>query len=126
MPLSSQTESFQTKEKLVGGEWVERGAEVAEDFNSDADSEGDRAKRLPELEAMVALRRLDELREALPILSPVKFTAIHDNTGNCRAMTADPLGSTVNNNVRAMGNGSAEITTSAESVVNLDEATVLH
>lgn len=61
--LHTQREGLETLEEEERAEWVEGGAEVAEEHDADVDGKGDCAKSVPELEAVVSLRGLGELRE---------------------------------------------------------------
>lgn len=69
---------------------------------------------------MVALRGLDELREPAPILAPVELAAVDDDAGNGRAVSANPFGGAVDDDVGAVGNGLAEVSARAERVVDLE------
>ena len=50
---------------------------------------------------MVALRGLVELRKARRVLAPVELARVNDYTGDGGAMTADPFGGGMDNNVSA-------------------------
>lgn len=117
--LSTETESLDTEDELLGGEGVERGTNVSQELNSGADNEGDGAKRLPELEAVVALGGLDELGEPLAVLAPVKLAGVNDDTSNGGSVAADPLGSRVDDDVGAVVDGADKVSTGTKSVVNL-------
>lgn len=53
--LGTEGQGLDAEEELLGGKGVEGGTEISEDLDSGADDEGDGAKRLPELEAVVAV-----------------------------------------------------------------------
>lgn len=91
--LGAETERLDTEDQLLGGKWVEGGADVTQQLDSGADDEGDGAKGLPELEAVVALRGLDELGESLAVLAPVKLARVDNDAANGGSVSADPLGS---------------------------------
>lgn len=117
--LGPQAEGLETEEELLSTEGVEAGAEVTEDLNTGADGEGDGAEGLPELEAVVTLGRLDELGEAGRVLAPVELAAVDNDTGDGSAVAADPLGGGVDDDIGTMLNGSDEVATGTEGVVNL-------
>lgn len=119
--LGPQAEGLETEQELLGGEGAEAGTEVAENLDAGADDVGDGAKRLPELEAVVTLGGLNELGETGTVLSPVKLAAVDDDTSNGGAVATDPLGGGVDHDVGTMLDGSDEVATGTESVVNLEE-----
>ena len=73
------------------------------------------AKHIPEFQAVVAFRRLGELRELA--VAPVVVTAVHDHAADGSAMAADPLGGRFHHDVGAEFQGPYEIATGAESIV---------
>ena len=72
MPLGTKTEGLETLEKQERAEGVETSAKVSQDLAPDLDRERDRPECLAELEAVVPLRGLCELRE-LPRADPVEL-----------------------------------------------------
>lgn len=118
--LGTEREGLETEDQLLGAEGVEGGAEVAEELDTDADSERDGAEGLPELEAVVALRRLDELGEARGVGSPVELARVDDDTADGGAVAADPLGGRVDDNVGAVLDRLAEVAAGTEGVVDND------
>lgn len=90
--LGAQAERLDTEDQLLGGKGVEGGADIAQQLDSRAHDEGDGAKRLPELEAVVALGGLDELRESLAVLAPVKLARVDNDAADGGAVAADPFG----------------------------------
>lgn len=117
--LGTETEGLDTEDELLSGKGVERGTNVSQELNSGADNEGDGAKGLPELEAVVALGGLDELGESLAVLAPVKLAGVDDDTSNGGSVAADPLGGRVNDDVGAVVDGANKVSTGTKSVVNL-------
>ena len=117
--LGPQAEGLGTKEELLSSEGVEGGAKVTENLNADTNGESDRTESLPELQAVITLRRLNELGEALCVLAPVELAAVDDNTADGRAVAANPLCCAVDDDVRTVLDGSAEVAASTECVVNL-------
>lgn len=115
--LSAQRQGLDADDELLGGKGVQGGAEVAEDLDAGADDEGDGAKRLPELEAVVAVRRLRHLREAAVV--PLELSAIDDNAADGGAVAADPLCRRVDYDVGAVVDGTDEVAACAEGVVDL-------
>lgn len=71
--FSPQAQGLDTQEQLLRGEGVERCAEIALDFDTSTDDEGDGAEGVPEFEAVIALARLDELRETSAVLAPIEL-----------------------------------------------------
>jgi hypothetical protein len=68
---------------------------------------------------VVAGRRLDELGEASSVLAPVELARVDNNTGNSRAVAADPLGGRVDNNVGSVVDRAEEVAASTKGVVDL-------
>jgi hypothetical protein len=68
---------------------------------------------------VVAFRRLDHCWELGGILAPVELARINDDTADGGSMTADPFGGAVDNNVRAMVDGTDVEASRSERVVNL-------
>lgn len=66
---------------------------------------------------MVAVARLDHLREARGVGAPVEVPAVDDDAADGGAVAADPFGRGVHDDVCAVVEGAAEVTTGAESVV---------
>lgn len=118
--LSSQAEGLNTKKELLSGEGVEGGSKVTENLNTDTNGESDRTEGLPELQAVIALGWLNELGESLSVLAPVELAAVNNNTGDGRAVTANPLRRAVDDDIRTVINGSAEVAASTECVVDLN------
>lgn len=118
--LGTERERLQAEDQLLGAEGVEGRAEVTEELDTDADRERDGAERLPELEAVVALGRLDELREARGVLAPVELARVDNDTADGGAVAADPLGGRVDNNVGAVLDGLAEVAAGTKGVVDND------
>lgn len=92
MPFDPQTQRLDSLNKLKCAERVQASAEITKDLDANADCKGNGAESLPEFEAVIALCGLDELREALGILAPVKLAAIDDNTSDSGAVATDPFG----------------------------------
>jgi hypothetical protein len=89
--LGSQAQRLDAEKQLLRAEGVQRGAQVAKDFDTDTNCEGDVAESLPELEAVVTRCRLDELGETGGMGAPVEFAGVNDDTGYCGAVAADPF-----------------------------------
>lgn len=73
---------------------------------------------------MVAFGRFNKLWEACCMLSPVKLSTVNNYTSNSGAVTSNPLGGAVYNNVGAVLNGTAIIAAGAECIVNLDSTLI--
>lgn len=119
MSLSAQAEGLDTEEELLGSEGVEGSTEISEDLDTGADDEGDGAEGLPELEAVVAVGGLVHLGEAGGVLAPVELAGVDDDTADGGAVTSDPLGGGVDDDISAVVDGSNEVTASTEGVVDL-------
>lgn len=119
--LGSQAESLDANEELLSSEGVEGASEVTKDVDADADGECHGTKGLPKLQAVITVRWLDHLRETFGILAPVELAAVDDDTSDGCAVAANPLGSAVDNDVRTVVYGPAEVAASTERVVNLGQ-----
>lgn len=117
--LGAQTESLDTEEQLLGGKGVQGRSEIAQDLHAGTDDEGDVAKGLEELEAVVALRGLVELGEAGGMLAPVELARVDNDTADGGSVTANPLCGRVDDDISAMVDGADEVTTSTKGVVDL-------
>lgn len=53
------------------------------------------------------------------MLAPIKLAAINDHTANGCAVTTNPLGCAVNDNIGTVFNRTEEVATSSECVVDL-------
>ena len=120
MSLGSQTKSFDSEEKLLGGKWTQTRSNVPEHFYSDACDEGRWTKCLPVFESMVRRRWLNHLREPCGVFVPVELAAVDDNTADRGAVSANPLGCGVHDNVCTVLDGSDIVPSCSESVVNLE------
>ena len=70
---------------------------------------------------MITFGRFVELGKTFGILTPIEPTAINNNTPNRRAMSAYPFRSRVADNVNTMIERPAEIPSSAERIVDLEQ-----
>jgi hypothetical protein len=104
---------------LLSGKRVEGRAEITENFDASADNEGDVAKGLVELETVITLRGLVELREASGVLTPVELARVYDHTSDGSTVTADPFGGRVDDDIGAMVDGSDKVTSSTKGVIDL-------
>ncbi|KAB8760612.1 hypothetical protein FH972_026604 [Carpinus fangiana] len=123
--LAAQAERLGAEQQLLGGEGVQGGAQVAQDLDAHADGKGDRAKGVPELEAVVALAGLDKLGEALAVGAPVELAAVDDDAADGGAVAANPLGGRVDDNVGAVVDGAHKVAAGAKGVVDDDGHAVL-
>lgn len=119
--LAAEGKCLETDEKLLRSERVEARAQVAQDLNAHPDDVGDGTEGLPELEPVVALGRLDHLREAVGVLAPVELAAVDDDAADGGAVAADPLGRGVDDDVGAVVDGAHEVAAGTEGVVDLGE-----
>ena len=117
--LGAQAQGLDAEEQLLGGEGVEGGAQVAQDLDARTDDEADGAEGLPELEPVVALGRLNELRESRRVLAPVELARVDDDAADGGAVAADPLGGRVDDDVCAVVDGADEVAPGAKGVVDL-------
>jgi len=104
---------------LLSGEGVEGRAEITENFDASTDDEGDVAKGLVELETVVTLRGLVELREASGVLAPVELARVYDNTSDGSTVTADPFGGRVDDDISTVVDGSDKVASSTKCVIDL-------
>ena len=119
MSLGTEGEGLDTEEELLGSEGVQSGTEISENLDSGADDEGDGAKGLPELEAVVTVGGFVHLREAVGVLAPVKLARVDNDTTNGGTMATNPLGGRVNDDIGTMVDGSDKVTASTKGVVDL-------
>lgn len=119
MPFGSEAQGFDTEQKLLGRERVQRGAEISQNLNADADYEGDGSEGVPELQAVITVRRFDHLGEALAILAPVEVAGIDNHSTNGGAVSTDPFGCGVQHNICAVVNGTAIVAPGAKGIVDL-------
>jgi hypothetical protein len=119
VPLRAEAQRLDAQDELLGGKGVEGGANVAQELDAGADDEGDGAKRLPELEPVVALGRLDELGEPLAVLAPVKLARVDNDAADGRSVAADPFGGRVDNDVGAVVDGADKVAAGTKGVVDL-------
>lgn len=68
---------------------------------------------------MIPLGGIVELRKSLGMFSPVKLSAVDDNPANGRAMSTNPFGCRVNDDIRAEVKRSDEISSGTECIVDL-------
>ena len=118
MALCTKRQRLDTEEKLLCRERVQRSAVVAEDLDASADDEGYRAERVVELETVVSLARVVELREALRMLAPVELPTVDYHTANGSAVSAYPLGRRMDDDVGAVLDGPYKVSSRAECVVH--------
>lgn len=104
---------------MLSGKRVEGRAEITKNFDTSTDDEGDVAKGLVELETVVTLRGLVELREASGVFAPVEFARVYHNTSDGSTVTADPFGGRVDDDISAMVDGSDKVTSSTKGVIDL-------
>lgn len=119
MSFSSEAQGFQSQQELLGGKRVQRGAQIPKNLHADSDCKRDRAECIPKLETMISFGRVVELGKPLGMLSPVKFAAVDDNAANGGPVSTDPFGGRVHDDIRAVVERSAEITSGAKRIVDL-------
>ena len=119
MSLSAQTQGLQAQQKLLRSKGVQCRSEVTQDLNTNTDGKGDWSECFPEFQTMVSRRWLNKLWESSSILAPVKLATIDDHTTNGGTMSSNPFSCTVDDNVRAVVYGAAEVATSSKCVINL-------
>lgn len=119
MALSAEAQGLRSEKELLGGEGVEGGAHITENLDTGTDDEGDGAKGVPELEAVVAVGGLVHLGEAGSVLAPVELAGVDDDTTNGSAVAANPFGGGVDDDVSTVVDGSDEVATSTKGVVDL-------
>ena len=124
MPLTPQTQRLETEQELVSGERAQRGAEVSQNLDPASDSKGDWAEGFPELEAVIALRRVVHLWETLCILAPVKLPTVNDDATDRCAMTTNPFGGGMNDYVCPVLYRPAEIAARAKCIVDLSDVSL--
>ena len=90
MSFRSETECLQAQEQLLGTERIQASTQVSENLHTYTDRESDGTKRVVKLQAVVAFRRVVELREAFSMLAPIELAAVNDDTTDCGSVTADP------------------------------------
>lgn len=73
VPLSTQTESFQSLQEQKCPEWVHASPKVTQNFYTGLDNESEGAESLAEFQTVVAFRGLSEGREP-SWFGPVEFT----------------------------------------------------
>ena len=120
--LAAERQRLETEKELLRGEGVQARAQVAQDLHAHPDDVGDGPKGLPELEPVVALGRLDHLREAVSVRAPVELAAVDDDAADGGAVPADPLGSGVHDDVGAVVDGADEVAAGTKGVVDLRRA----
>lgn len=54
------------------------------------------------------------------MLAPIESASVNDYTGDRRAMSSNPFGGTVDDDICSVGNGTAEITSCCKGVINLE------
>ena len=60
-----------------------------------------------------------ELRETRGVLAPVKLSRVDDDASDGCSVATDPFGGRVDNDISAMVDGTDEVASSTECVVNL-------
>ena len=119
MPLRSQAQRFQPEQELLSRERVHRRAQIPQNLHPHANGKRDGAECVPEFETMVSFGRIVELGKSLGVLAPVEFPAVDDHTSNGGAVSADPFGGRVHDDIGTVVERSAEITASAKGVIDL-------
>lgn len=118
MALTTERKGLETDEELEGTEGVEGRAEITKNLDAEADGEGNGAEGLVELESVVTLGGLVELREAVGVLAPVELARVDDYTGNGSAVAANPLGGGGNDDIGTVVNGAGKEAGSTKGVVD--------
>ena len=114
MTLAADRQRLHSNEKLLRGKGIETGSNVLEDLITAVESECLGSEAVPEAVAAVY-----QLWESICVLIPGETTAIDHDTSKCGAVTSDPLGRRVDDNIDTVIKGLAEEAASAESVVHL-------
>ena len=105
--LHAQLQRLQALQEQKRVERAERRAEIAQALHARLHDVGEVAEGLVEANAVIALARFEQLREAA--LVPGKAAAIHDHAADRRAVSADELGGRMHHDVGAVLDGPAEI-----------------
>ena len=122
MALHAQRQGFHALQQLERIERRQAGADVAQAFHPGADGKGDiakraaRAKHLPEIQAVVARRRVGE--QGKLAIAPVEGPGVHNHPANRGAMAANPLGGRGHHNIGAMVDRPGNIAGGAKGVVD--------
>src|SRR5213592_5213421 len=107
MAIHPQPKRLDALQEQEGVEWAQRRPQVAQTLDARLHDKGKVAEGLVEADAVVALARLQQLRERAG--APRKAPAVDDHTADAGAMPADELGGRVNHNVGAMLDRPAQI-----------------
>lgn len=121
MSLRTQTQGLQAQQELLRSKRVKGCSEITQYLHTHANCKGEGSESLPELQAVVPCRWLDKLGEPSCILAPVKFAAVDDNPTNGGTMSSNPFSCTMDDNIGAVFEGTAEISTSSKCIVNLND-----
>jgi len=117
LPIDPQRQRLESLEQKKGVERALTGAEVAQTLDPGTDDERDvavrtlRAECFGEDESVVAGGRLGECWK--PAARPVKVARVDDDAADGRAVTADPLGGRLDDDVGAVLDGATQITAAA-------------
>ena len=127
--LGAQGEGFEALQEQERPERILRRTEVAKVFDAGANRErGVRAEHaartedFPEIHAVIPGRRVGEVRELA--VRPVERTAVDEHAADRRAVTADPLGGRVHDDVGSVVERAAEVAARTERVVDNDRQPV--
>lgn len=119
VPLAAQAQRLNAQQQLLRGKWIQGRAQISEDLHSNANGKCDGSEGVPELEAVVSLGWVVELRESLCVLAPVELSAVDYDASNCSTVATNPFGGGVDDDVGAVVDGTDEVASSSEGVVNL-------
>ena len=117
MSLCSQAQCLNTQKQLLRSEWIQCSPQISQGLDACADDECDGSEGIPELEPVVALRGVVELREPLCVLAPVELAAVDNDAANCSAVSSDPFGGRMYDYIRAVVDWSNEVASCTECVV---------
>src|ERR1051326_2989546 len=107
MPLHAEPERLEALQKQERIEGAESRAKVAQAFDSGLHDEGKIAESFVEPNAVIAFARLEKLWKRAPV--PREAAAIHNHASDRRAVPTDELGGGVQNDIRPVLNGPAQI-----------------
>ncbi len=122
MPLHPQGQRFQTDDIQEAVEWSLAAAQITQTDHARADDEGQITHQIGKNGIMIRGFRLDQVW--MPSTGfPVEFATVHNHPADAQAMTANPFGGGMHDNVHTMIEGAPQVR-SGEGVIHDDGKTV--